>query len=437
MKSYNRNLTDIVNNEALGYAIYTIENRAIPSMIDGFKPVQRFCMYSAIQVASKEFKKVVSIAGRVSELGYHHGEVSAQDALSLMGAKWNNNVTFIEGQGNFGSRMVQESAAARYIFAKVDPNFDKYFKDNELAPKHPDPEHIPPRFFVPVIPTVLLNGIQGIGTGYATMILPHDVKWVIKAVSEYIKSGKITSTPIVKFPEFLGKVSDDGNGKYTQMGVYEATGLTVRIREIPTNWEHAKYIEFLDNLQSKDIITRWEDETENSTMAFKVTFKRGSKMDDDSIRNALKLNKPFTQNINVLDENGKLRSYNDVVSLVKDFVDYRLSFLPRRIAQNKAEANKRMIASNDTIKFITAVNSGELQLKRYTKIQAIEVMKQLGFHEETIPSLLRMPIQSLTTDEIARMEEVCKQAEKELHYWNETTPEKEYLSDINELEKLK
>ena len=66
-KDHNRLLSDIINTEGLEYAMYTIENRAIPSMIDGLKPVQRFFLYSALQTAKDKFNKVASIGGRVSE----------------------------------------------------------------------------------------------------------------------------------------------------------------------------------------------------------------------------------------------------------------------------------------------------------------------------------------------------------------------------------
>ena len=95
-----RSLESIINNEALAYAMYTVENRAIPNMIDGFKPVQRFVIARTLMLGKSDknkFHKLASIAGGVADLGYHHGEGSAQETGALMANDWNNNVPFLDG----------------------------------------------------------------------------------------------------------------------------------------------------------------------------------------------------------------------------------------------------------------------------------------------------------------------------------------------------
>ena len=98
-----RNLQSIIDNEAKEFAIYTVENRAIPNLIDGFKPVQRFVIARALDLSrgnKEKFHKLASVAGGVADLGYHHGEGSAQDAGALMANTWNNNYPLLDGQGN-------------------------------------------------------------------------------------------------------------------------------------------------------------------------------------------------------------------------------------------------------------------------------------------------------------------------------------------------
>ncbi|SCN45963.1 DNA topoisomerase II [Cronobacter phage Pet-CM3-4] len=132
-----RNLQSIIDNEAKEFAIYTVENRAIPNLIDGFKPVQRFVIARALDLSrgnKEKFHKLASVAGGVADLGYHHGEGSAQDAGALMANTWNNNYPLLDGQGNFGSRLVQKAAASRYIFCRISDNFRKVYKDTEIAP---------------------------------------------------------------------------------------------------------------------------------------------------------------------------------------------------------------------------------------------------------------------------------------------------------------
>ena len=184
-------ISDVAKNEWLDFAMYTVEARAIPNMIDGLKPVQRFYLYSSIKNSKKDFKKVSAVSGIISDYGYNHGEQSAAGAGQLMAATWNNNVTLVEGRGSFGTRLIQEAGAPRYVYTRLSENFDKYIKDINLAPEHGDPEHEPPAFYVPIIPLVLVNGTKGIATGFATHILPRDPVDLITACQQYLSTGKI------------------------------------------------------------------------------------------------------------------------------------------------------------------------------------------------------------------------------------------------------
>lgn len=421
-----------MNTDALEYAMYTVENRAIPSMIDGLKPAQRFFLYSAIKASNKKtFTKITSIAGRVSEFGYHHGEVSAQDVGKLMASEWNNNLPLIEGEGNFGSRMVQESAAARYVFGRLHDNFHRYYKDIDLSPVHSDPEHVPPRFYVPVIPMVLVNGVSGIATGFKTDILPHCPDWVSRAVKEVLEYGEVKSEPVIKFPNFHGTVERTEEGKYIQKGKIEIDGLTVTITEIPTHFEHTKYVELLDDLQESGFISSWTDQTQGN-FRFTLRMKRGSNMEPDNLYKKLKLTSTYTQIINVIGPDGKLKQYDDVKTLIKDFVDYRLSFLPNRIDDNKVKSERSMLVSKSKLEFIQQINDGKIVLKGLTRSQAVDLLKK-QFDTDVIPVLLSMRVDQMTSDECKKLEKEFNQATKEHKYWSKTTPEKEYDKDLSEI----
>lgn len=425
-----KSLTSILNTEALKYAIYTVENRAIPNMIDGLKPVQRFFLYSALRNA-KDFTKVVAIAGRVSEYGYFHGEISAQDAGKLMASDWSNNVQIIEGKGNFGSRMVQESAASRYVFARPHNNFKKYFLDTNIVQKHKDIEHIPPAFYVPIIPMVLLNGISGIATGFACNILPHCPDWVTKATSEYLKKKKITSEPVIKFPAFNGKVIKQEGQKYVQQGIAEISGLTVTVTEIPSHFDHTKYSKLLDMLQDKGTISSWKDDT-SDTFRYVVRFKRGTKMSMEKVYKDLKLTSSFTQNINVI-YNGKLRHYDDVRDLIGDFCEFRLKFLTDRITINKDTAKQIENVSIAKCQFINEVISGKIVLHGKTKKQLVTELNKLPWANKFTTELLSMTVDKMTNDELVKLEKEKTQAINELKYWNNTTELEEFVKDLKQL----
>ena len=232
-------ISKVARNEWLDFAMYTVESRAIPNMIDGLKPVQRFYLYSSLLNSKRDFKKVSAVAGIISDYGYNHGETSAAGAGQLMAASWNNNVCLVEGRGSFGTRLVQQAGAARYVYTRVHKNFEKYIKDIELSPVHADPEHEPPSFYLPVLPLVLANGAKGIATGFATSILPRSTKHLAKAVKEYLEKGSIARKLPITFPDFSGKVEyDKENDKYQVIGSFERKSKTVMvITEVPYGYD--------------------------------------------------------------------------------------------------------------------------------------------------------------------------------------------------------
>ena len=122
-------LSNVASREWKSFAMYTVENRAIPNMIDGLKPVQRFYLYSSIQNTKRDFKKVSAVSGIISDYGYNHGEGSAAGSGQLMAATWNNNICLVEGRGSFGTRLIQDAGAPRYVYTKLSSNFEKYIKD--------------------------------------------------------------------------------------------------------------------------------------------------------------------------------------------------------------------------------------------------------------------------------------------------------------------
>lgn len=437
-----RMFSDIMNKEARDYSMYTIEERAIPNMIDGLKPVQRFFTYSVLKNAKNKFSKVASIGGVVSEYGYHHAETAAQDAGALMANTWNNNFPIIQGRGNFGSRIVPKASAVRYIFCTIHDNFNKVYKDIDQCPVHEDPEHIPPQFYLPVIPTVLLNGVSGIAVAYATDILPHDPKSVIECVKSVIETGDCEE-PKIMFPEFNGRIIKESDNKYILEGLYEydekrKTKLT--ITEIPPKYDRAKYVALLDNLVDKNLIVGYTADCRNG-FKFVVTLKRDTSLDvtvHEDVIKFFKLSQSVSQNITVvgpLRSNTKtdIRIFDTAKDLIKSFVDYRLTYFPARIQKNIDECNEKRDYAQARIDFIEKVISGEIEPRGKTKKQAIKQIESYAELKNYAEKLIGMNIYHITTDEADKLRKELQVIEKELKYWKKTTPKIEYLKDLSDL----
>lgn len=435
-----RGLKSIIDNEALAYAMYTVENRAIPNMIDGLKPVQRFVIARALELGRgnrDKFHKLASIAGGVADIGYHHGEGSAQDAGALMANTWNNNYPILDGQGNFGSRLVQEAAASRYIFARVGKNFFDMYKDSEYAPRHKDKEHIPPAYYLPIVPVVLLNGISGIATGYATDILPHDLASVKKSVVEAVE-GKEVSEPKVSFPEFKGEVIEV-DGRWELHGKYKFTSRTqMSIEEIPYKYDREKYVKILDELEDKGFIT-WDDACDEHGFGFKVKFRKEYMLGETEEERHAKIMKDFglierrSQNITVVNELGKLKVYEKASELIRDFVEVRKKFVQIRIDGNLKLTEEAFKLALAKAKFIKDVIDGVVVIQGKTRKQLIDEVSKNETYGDYAEKLVAMNIFHITSDEAKKLALEAKSKKEEHEYWKKTDIKTEYLKDLEAL----
>jgi len=430
-------LSNVASREWKSFAMYTVENRAIPNMIDGLKPVQRFYLYSSIVNTKRDFKKVSAVSGIISDYGYNHGEGSAAGSGQLMAATWNNNICLVEGRGSFGTRLIQDAGAPRYVYTRLHDNFNKYIKDVDLSPVHEDPEHEPPAFYLPVIPLVLANGTKGIATGFATNILPHCPESLAEACSEYLRTKKISADTIkVKFPEFEGTVEQDPlePKRYAVFGVYRKTSKTqLQITEVPYGYDRENYVKVLDKLEDDGDIVSYEDLCDKSGFRFDVKLKQNTsaKWNDKQIIAKFKLSKVLSQNLTVIDYDGKLREYDDARNIVMDFCNYRYGILEQRINKNISKYNSELNWLNIKMEFIQLVLDDKITFKNKNKKQIgsdiVTILPEASAH---VDRLLSIPFSNLTSEEIQSLEKQIKQAEKDLDFWQKTSPKKQFLSDL-------
>ncbi len=208
-----KTITDFLSNEYKEFSLYVIENRAIPSVIDGFKPSHRKIIHVSNQIwktGSEKTLKVFQLAGKVaSDCFYHHGNQSLEAAIITMAQKFKNNMPLLEEDGQFGSLRSPEPGAPRYIGTKLNKNFRLLYKDFELLNyKEEEGEEIEPRFFLPIIPTILLNGSSGIAVGFSSNILNRNPIDIITSCENLIKNKKISKVDPYN-PYFHGTYTQD------------------------------------------------------------------------------------------------------------------------------------------------------------------------------------------------------------------------------------
>ncbi|CAE8717715.1 unnamed protein product, partial [Polarella glacialis] len=233
--------TDFVQKELVQFAKYDVI-RAVPSVVDGFKPVQRKIMWSAFRRNLKSDMKVAQFAGYVSEhSAYHHGETSLQGAIIGLAQNFvgSNNVALLVPSGQFGTRLQggKDAASSRYIYTRLEKIARLIFHPHDdplLEYQLEEGQQIEPRWFMPTLPMLLLNGAEGIGTGWSTSLPNYHPREVIANLKRFLRCEPVQEM-CPWYAGFKGSLvlSCDKVG-YDVIGVIEKRGpTTLEITELP------------------------------------------------------------------------------------------------------------------------------------------------------------------------------------------------------------
>ena len=443
MKS-NRTVTSFFDKEYLEYARYFVENRAIPSCIDGLKPTQRKVVYIANKIwktGNEKPMKLFQLAGRVAaEAFYHHGNTSLESSMVGMAQKFKNSLPLLEGVGQFGSLRSPAAGAPRYISAKLHPNFRLLYQDFDLLEnKIEEGEKIEPAFFLPIVPTVILNGTSGIAVGFATNILNRNPKDVVDACISTLnnKSMKVLAPWI---QEFKGTFTRDLENPKTWKikGRYQIINTTtVKITSIPPNYTYERYEEILNLLLEKGIITSYDDNS-SETIEYTLKFKRSILNDlvsKGKLDNALRLNTQETENLTTIDENGELKIFDKAEDIVKHFVAIRLEWYQTRKDFLIDKTEKQLALVTNKARFINDIIKGKLKINNVPKDKIVAYLKTSKYDtvHGSYDYLLSMAIHSLTKERYEKLlleKEGCIIALKTL---KGTDPKEMYLNDLKKL----
>jgi DNA topoisomerase-2 len=441
-----RPIEDFFDNEYLGYSRHVVENRAIPSVIDGFKPSQRKIAF----VANRVFKtggekplKVFQLAGRIaSEAFYHHGGGSLEAAITTMTQEFKNSMPIFQGIGQFGSLRSPEAGAARYIGVKFNDNFRLLYKDFDLVdPQHEEGEEIEPKFFLPIIPTVLLNGGSGIAVGFATNILNRHPLDLIDACMDALDGKKIRDLrPWIKGFHGTFDRSPDSPRSWSIKGSYTVKNTsTVEVTEIPPSFTYEKYESYLDGLVEKGVLSSYDDHSSDRVhyvLKFPRTnlaeLQKKNKLDD-----VLKMREGEGENLTTLDENGKLKVFERAEEIVDYFVGFRLGYYGKRKARLLADLTRQIDLLDAKSRFIDAVIKGRIVVANEKKpdiIKAIE-KESIPRQDESYDFLLGMPIWSLTYEKYVELQRKLDETTKERDKVTKTSPEDFYRQDLKDLRK--
>lgn len=425
--------------------MYVIEGRAIPSVIDGFKPTQRKIIHVSSQIwktGTEKALKVFQLGGKVaSDAFYHHGNASLENSIITMAQKFKNNAPLLEEDGQFGSLRSPQAGAPRYIGTKLTPNFRLIYKDFELLEyKEEEGETIEPKFFLPIVPAVLLNGSSGIAVGFASNILNRDIRDLIDICQKALSGKKVVDIK----PALTGFTGDfiqdpENHKRWIIRGKFQRQNTsTVRITELPPSMTYEKYEEVLDKLVEDKVIVSYDDNCkDNIDYMIKFTRIDLENLDDEKLIKVLKLEETSTEIYSTLDEFGKLKIFETVSDIISYFVNFRLGYYVKRkeFLLSKMQGELKVLSNRG--RFIKAILDERLKVNNVTKSEIVNGIETLNLEkvDDSYDYLLRMPIYSLTKEVFEKLKEDFKLKKEEISKLEATDPKDMYLGDLVELKK--
>lgn len=444
-------ITKFLNEEYSQSALY-MAYRSLPSYIDGLKNSGRKVIYTVKQRNIKSKIKVSALASSIiMEAGYLHGDSGIQGTIVTLAADYcgANNLPYIKGEGSFGTRLIPEASAPRYIFARMADYSDLIFRksdDENLISQEFEGDEIEPRFYVPTLPMILVNGAEGIGVGFAGQMYARPIENIIKLTRSKLEGKRIKKDLLLpNWQGFKGTVTELEPNKYEVRGVATIQGKKVVIDELPITWDLQKYLALLSKYKNPDPkkpkekkrIEKYIDgsDPEVDTFHFEITLTdEEAALPQETILKDLGLIETITENPTLIDENNAVEDgFKDATDVFNAYYDIKLKYMEKRKKSEEKRLENEKIYLAEVVRFIKEVIAGTINLKLKKSVVEADMKKKKYIN---IDKLIAMPLYSITSDKAKEMEEKYQAKVEELdNFIKNETPVTLWLKDIDELEK--
>lgn len=451
-KQNKRTITNFLNTEYLNYAFSVLEERAIPSVIDGFKPGARKIMHASLAGTTKDGKlyKLLALSGDAMRVSlYAHGDASLNGTIVGMCKWFNDNLNPLESDSQVGSLRDPDSAGApRYLYVKHSKYMDLMYKTDYDLLNHifEEGQYVEPMTYLPIIPTVLCKNNVGVAVGYSMHNQAYNPIDIIDACKEVInaradKKDKIKTT----IRPYLRGIKQD-NWRYEEGAWYnygewklnQSKDLMI-VTDLPADVSYEDFEKLLDKFEDEDYIKSWKNKSVDGNVNYEITFPKKQlaiemKRDRSGkrIANKFKLIKQLSDDLLwLLDENHKLKNFQNKNEVVEYFVNYRLTIYTERKKKLVKILEERIKKNDELVKFIELVCKGKLKIRNRNKKDIKVDMDGYKLPME----LISTPMSKCTIEE---RDELLKQNEamkKELEYIKNTTEKQMYINDLNSLRK--
>jgi len=433
-------IKDFLENELVDFASYSTL-RAIASYIDGLKNAHRKVVFGVKKLNLKKEEKVLNLSAKIMDISnYLHGDISGSIITLAKNYTGSNNLPLLTREGNFGTRFLPEPSAIRYIFTQKEDYFDLIFrKDDEptLIKQEFEGVEIEPKYYTPILPLLIINGSEGIATGFAQKILPRNLDEVIDYLECKLQGKECNHKLLPYFNGFNGEVREIGDNKFEITGkINKLSETKIEITEIPIGYSYKSYVKELNKLEEKGVIKRYFDYSDPKTDKFRFRVNVTTKFpkDYEKILDKLKLKKTITENYTCIDENNRVRIFNNIFEIFDSYIEIRLKHLKVKKELKLKELQEQIDFLRDRINFINAIIDKKVIIENKSKEEIISQAKKIGV--KFIDEHIKMPLWNLTKEKIEELKTTIQNLEKEFDELNKKDEKQIWLDEINEFKKL-
>jgi len=443
-------VSDFMNYEMIKYSIDDC-GRSIPSAIDGLKESQRKILYACfLRKLNSNGKsvKLAQLAGYIAEkTNYHHGEQCLHDTITKMAQAFpgSNNVPLLFRDGQFGSRSHggKDAANARYIFTKLEPITRLIFRPEDdvlLDYIIDDGDKVEPRFYIPILPMIILNGcIVGIGTGWSCSIPCYNPLDIVDAVKTWINNDDKITNIMPWYRGFKGRIEKESENKYITYGNYHKDKNQVIVDELPIGYWTDKFKNFLDDqLENKGIKTVKNYSTPHEVKFVITESKNGIVCNIVTLGLSKSLH---TSNMVLFTETGHLKKFDNIDQIIDEFCKVRYKYYKIRKDHIIKESKTSLKYLKNKHRFLQEVNSHDPDIHidiRQDEVWVNKVLLERGYDkyiENDNPSydyLLRLPIRSLTLNKINEVAKEIDNLTRSIQKIENTTEKEMWLKELSE-----
>ncbi len=461
---YDYSLEYIMGDSFARYAKAIIQDRALPDVRDGLKPVQRrilYGMYKDNNTYDKPTKKSAKAVGNIMGFYHPHGDSSIYDALVRMSQWWKNNLCYVEMQGNNGSMDGDGAAAMRYTEARLSKVAGELLKDinkdTVLMSLNYDDTLLEPTVLPAKYPNLLVNGATGISAGYATNIPPHNLGEIIDATIAKIDNPNCTLDDILKIvkgPDFptggvaeglkgIKEAFEKGKGKVNVRCKYEITGpkskRQIIISEIPYEVNKASLVKKIDDIRIEkkiDGISEVRDETDRNGLQIAIDLKKDA--NEQLIINYLLKNTEMmvSYNYNMVAIVNHRPMVLGIIAIIDAYIAHQKEVITRRTEFDLKVAQARMHILEGLIKALSILDEVIKTIRASkNKAQAIEnLQKEYEFTQKQAEAIVNLQLYKLTNTDVTELENEMKQKEKEIAVWTQILENEDALKHVMKTE---